>query len=193
MRTALCLAAALVLQDTPPPIGLIEIYGLRHVDEAAIRTALGLNVGDALPGSDQPLRDRLGKIPGVSEARLEGVCCDAGKMVIFVGIRETGDQDLVFRPAPQGSARLPEDIVKAGADFEGAMMAAVMRGNADEDRSKGYSLMKDPAARAIQERFPAFAIRDLLLLRTVLRESSEASHRALAARVIAYSADKRAV
>lgn len=193
MRAALCLAAALVLQDAPPPIGLVEVYGLRYIDRASIQGALGLKVGDFLPESSQPIRERLEKIPGVAEARIEGVCCNDGRMVIFIGIRENGSPGLAFRPAPQGAARLPEDIVKAGTAFDDALMAAVMRGDADEDRSQGYSLMKDPTARAIQERFPAFASRDLPLLRTVLRESSDASHRALAAQVIAYVTDKRAV
>jgi hypothetical protein len=53
--------------------------------------------------------------------------------------------------------------------------------------------MNDPVTRAIQERFPAFAQRDLPLLRPALRESDDESHRALAAQVIAYAADKRAV
>jgi hypothetical protein len=94
---------------------------------------------------------------------------------------------------PHGTARLPADIVKAGADFEQAFMAAITRGEAGEDRSRGYSLMKDPTTRAIQERFPALAARDLPLLRTVLHESSDASERALAAQVMGYAPDKASV
>jgi hypothetical protein len=54
-------------------------------------------------------------------------------------------------------------------------------------------LVKDPAVRAIQERFIVFAARDLSRLRAVLHDASDASQRALAAQVIAYTADKRAV
>jgi len=193
MRAALCLAAVLALQDTPPPIGLVEVYGLRRVAEAPVRQAVGLEAGDAFPESDKEIVARLERVPGVAEARLNGVCCNDGRMVLFVGIRETGTTAMTFHPLPHGTARLPDDLVKTGADFEQAFMAAVMRGDADEDRSQGYSLMKDPATRAIQERFPAFAQRDLTLLRTVLRESDDDAHRALAAQVIAYAADKRAV
>jgi len=189
----LCLAAVLALQDAPPPIGLVEIYGLRHVAEAPVRQAVGLQAGDAFPESNKEIVARLERVPGVAEARLEGICCNDGRMVLFVGVRETGTTGLTFQPAPRGTARLPGDIVKAGADFEQSFMAAVMRGEAEEDRSRGYSLMKDPATRAIQESFPAFTQRDLSLLRTVLRESDDDDHRALAAQVIAYAADKRAV
>jgi hypothetical protein len=193
MRAALCLAAVLTLQDAPPPIGLIEVYGVRQVGETTVRQALGLKAGDPFPEGDKEIVSKLEQVPGVAEARLEGVCCNDGRMVLFVGIRETGMTGLVFRPAPQGTVRLREDVVKAGDEFEQALMAAVLRGDAEEDRSHGYSLMKDSAARAVQERFPTFAARDLPLLRTVLRESADASHRALAAQVIAYAPDKATV
>ena len=193
MRAVLFLAALLAFQDAPPPIGLVEVYGLRHVAEAPVRQAVGLQAGDAFPENTTEIVARIERVPGIAEARLNGVCCNDGRMVLFVGIRETGTAGTTFRPAPRGTARLPGDIVKAGADFEQSFMAAVMRGEAEEDRSRGYSLMKDPATRAIQESFPAFAQRDLSLLRTVLRESDDDDHRALAAQVIAYAADKRAV
>jgi hypothetical protein len=183
----------LALQDAPPPIGLVEIYGLRHVAEAPVRQAVGLEAGDAFPQSDKEIIARLERVPGVAEARLEGVCCNDGRMVVFVGIREAGITAMVFNPAPHGTATLQEDVVKAGAEFDEALMAAVIRGDAEEDRSRGYSLMKDPAARAIQERFATFAARDLEVLRTVLRESGDASQRALAAQVIAYGPDKASV
>ena len=171
MRAALCLATVLVLQDAPP-IGLIEIYGLRHVEEGPVRQAVGLKTGDAFPASDDEVVARLERVPGVAEARLEGVCCNDGRMVLFVGIREQGEHGLTFRAAPQGTVRLREDVVKAGAEFERAFVAAVTRGDAEEDRSRGYSLMKDPASRAIQQRFPDYATRDLRLLQTVLRGSA---------------------
>jgi hypothetical protein len=193
MRVALCLAAALTVQETPPPIGLVEIYGLRHVAEAPVRQAVGLEAGDAFPENDKEIIARIQRVPGVVEARLNGVCCNEGRMVLFVGIREAGTPALVFNPAPHGDVRLPDDIVKTGAEFEQAFVAAVTGGDAEEDRSRGYSLMKNPATRAIQERFPAFAARDLSLLQTVLRESGDASQRALAAQVIAYAPDKAAV
>ncbi len=193
MRAAFCLAAVFALQDAPPPIGLVEIYGLRHVAEAPVRQAVGLQAGDAFPESVNEIVSRIERVPGIAEARLNGVCCNDGRMVLFVGIRETGTPGTTFRPAPHGTARLPEDLVKAGADFEQAFMTAITRGEAEEDRSRGYSLMKDPATRAMQERFPALAARDLPLLRTVLHESSDASERALAAQVMGYAPDKASV
>lgn len=73
------------------------------------------------------------------------------------------------------------------------MSAALLRGAGDEDVSQGHSLMKDPTARAVQERFIAFAARDLPRLRAVLRDCADPQHRALAAQVMAYAADKKAI
>jgi hypothetical protein len=49
--------------------------------------------------------------------------------------------------------------------------------------------MHDPTARAIQERFIEYA-RDVTQLRDVVHHSSEAEHRALAAQILGYAADK---
>jgi hypothetical protein len=98
-----------------------------------------------------------------------------------------------FRAAPTGPARLEADIVRSGEEFFAALRRAVERGEATEDHSQGHSLMHDPAARAIQERFVTFAKRDLGQLRRVLQSSGDAAHRALAALVLGYAPDKPAV
>src|SRR5262249_21631892 len=59
--------------------------------------------------------------------------------------------------------------------------------------SQGHALANDPSTRALQERFVTFAARDLKLLRDVLRRSADAEQRALAAQVVAYTANKQAV
>jgi hypothetical protein len=53
--------------------------------------------------------------------------------------------------------------------------------------------MANAEARAVQEQFIALAARNGDLLRKVLRNSSDPSHRALAAQIIAYSSDKRKI
>jgi hypothetical protein len=178
-----------------PAIGVIEVYGARRLTEQQVLGALQLKVSDPFPDAraGREARRRVEAIPGVAQARVNGVCCDRGKTIIFVGIQEVGQPALQFRVEPRGSMRLPDDIVKAGAAFEEAVARAVLSGHAEEDQSQGHSLSNDPATRAIQEQFIAFAARDLPRLRAVLREASDASQRALAAQVIAYTADKRAV
>lgn len=185
---ALLLSAA---QDPQiPPIGIIDFYGLRTVTEQQVRAALQIKEGDSLSDEPKDARRRLKALPGVAQARLEMVCCDSGKAILYVGIAEKGVASFQLRQAPQGTVGLPEDIKQAGNDFQKAQMDAVLKGEADEDDSQGHALMNDPASRAVQQRFIAFAARDLNLLRNVLRHSADAEQRALAAQVIAYTANK---
>jgi hypothetical protein len=183
-----------VSQDPPfPPIGIIDFYGLRSISERQVREALKIKEGDPSSVETKEAERKLKSLPGVAEAQISRVCCDAGKAVLFVGIREKGVPALQFRPAPQGKVRLQQDVVKAGDDIQKALSAAVIKGNLSEDDSQGHALSSDPAARAVEERFITFAARDLELLRNVLRHSADAEHRALAAQVIAYAADKQAI
>jgi len=68
-----------------------------------------------------------------------------------------------------------------------------MAGRGDEDIEAGHSLMSDSLARSIQREFIVFAGRDEAALGAVLRSSASARDRALAAQVVAYAPDKRAV
>jgi HEAT repeats/POTRA domain, FtsQ-type len=176
-----------------PPIGIIDLYGLRNISERQVREALQIKEGDPSSVETKEAERKLESLPGVAEAQISLVCCDAGKAVLFVGIREKGTPSLQFRPAPQGKVRLPQDVVQAGDDIQKALSAAVTKGNSGEDDSLGHALANDPSARALQERFVTFAARDLKLLRDVLRHSADAEHRALAAQVIAYTANKQAI
>jgi hypothetical protein len=182
-------------------IGIIDIYGLRRVSVDQIEAALTFKEGDTISmGNDEPPRvlteseSRLSGLPGVTRARINPVCCNEGRVIIFVGIEEQGGAPtLRFRAAPTGSARLADDIVRSGKEFFEALMPAIQRGDAGEDHSQGHALNHDPATRAVEERFVTYAKRDLRQLRLVLRTSSDRNQRALAAQVLGYADDKKAV
>lgn len=176
-----------------PPIGIIDFYGLRSISESQARQALQIKEGDTLPDSLSEKRSRLEALPNVKQARLNTVCCEAGKLILYVGISEREAPALRFRPAPRGRIRLPADMVQAGEALTNAVMRAAQKGDVGEDDSQGHALFHNPEARAYQDRFIEFAAHNLKLLGTVLRESSDAQHRALAAEIIAYRADKRGV
>jgi hypothetical protein len=129
----------------------------------------------------------------VQQARLNFVCCDAGKAILYVGISEKGAPALQFRPAPQGRIRLPENMVQVGEALSDAFTRAAEKGDVGEDDSQGHALSHNPEARTLQERFVTFAEQHFKLLCSVLRESADAQHRALAAEIIAYVPNKRDV
>jgi hypothetical protein len=180
-------------QDQNLPIGIIDFYGLRSVSEQQARKALQIKEGDTVPSSPQAAQRRLEALPKVRQARLNPVCCEAGKIIIYVGIRETGASVLQFRSAPTGAIRLPDTIARAGEAFGDALMEGVQKGEVGEDDSQGHALNTYPKLRAIQEQFVIFAARNLKLLRAVLHESADAQDRALAAQIIAYTANKQEV
>lgn len=176
-----------------PAIGIIDFYGLRSISEQQAREALQIKEGDAVPDSREEAERRLEALPNVQQARLNLICCEAGKTILYVGIKERGAPTLRFRPAPHGRLRLPDRMVQAGEALSDAVTRGVEKGDVAEDDSQGHALFHYPEARAVQERFITFAAQDLKLLRVVLRESSDAHHRALAAEIIAYAANKRDV
>ena len=176
-----------------PSIGIIDFFGLRSISEQQVRQALRIKEGDALPESTKEVQRRLEALTNVEQARLNVTCCEADKFILYVGIREKGSPILRFRAAPKGAIRLPANIAQAGEEHKKAWEEAVLKGDASEDASQGHALLSNPKVRAIQERYISFAAQDLERLRRVLREASDPEHRALAAHIIAYHANKREI
>lgn len=85
------------------------------------------------------------------------------------------------------SHRLPAPVDAAGVPHKTFKPAA------RQHRSQKHALFHNPEARAVQEHFINIAARDLKLLRAVLHQSSNAQHRALAAEIMAYTTNKKAV
>jgi hypothetical protein len=178
-------------------IGIIDFYGLRKVPRQQVEKALGLKEGDLVTQAASVVSNvvrRLKRIPGVVDARLEPVCCDAqGKSILFVGIEEKGTPHRAFRPPPTTTASLPREMVETYHRFQDAWDEAVRKGDATEDLSQGHSLVSDPAVRALQEQFPAYAATHLETLRHVLRNAADAEQRQIATWIIGYAPKKRDV
>ena len=177
----------------PPRIGVIDFYGLNRVPEARVRKAVGVTEGDFLPSSKGDAEERLDQIPGIVESHLEAVCCDAGKMILYIGVEEKGAPHFDLRDAPESAVTLPESITAAYRELLDALSAATRRGTTAEDLTRGHVLMADPLAREIQEKFPEIAKDHLRELRDVLRNSQDEDQRAAAAYVIGYAPKKAEV
>jgi hypothetical protein len=154
---------------------------------------LATHEGDPFPQSKGDVEERIEKIPGVLRSHLEAVCCDGGKVVLFVGIEEKGAAHFALRSAPNGEIELPQEVVDTYRRFLGAAEAAAHAGVTGEDLRSGHSLMADSAARELQERFIDMAATGLPLLKNVLRNSGDFENRAIAAYIIGYAPNKREV
>jgi hypothetical protein len=188
----LMLAAAATAQS-PPRIGVIDFFGLRKVSESKIRQTLGVREGDFLPPSKGNTEDSLDKISGVVESHLEAVCCDEGKMILYVGIEERGSPHFEIREPPEGDAKLPAEVLSAYRRFRQVSGDALRRGSTAEDLTQGYPRMADLTTRAVQDSFPALATDRMGELKTVLHNSDDDDQRAAAAYILAYGNDKQTV
>ena len=194
MAAWLLAGTATIAAGQLPRVGIIDLYGLRKTNPQMVRDSLGISVGDSITAIALfQVPARLASLPGVASAAIDPVCCEDGKTMLYVGIVEDSTPALEFRAPPNRAARQPADVIQAGVSFGEAEMRAVMRGFVKEDVSQGHSLMADSAARMIQLQFVGLAAKHLDTLRKVLRTASDEDHRAFAAQVLAYSANKQAI
>jgi hypothetical protein len=170
---ALCTASA-----QPVRVGEINFYGLRKLPKAQLLTALGLQTGGPLPSSKADLEERLTEMEGIADARIEAVCCEGASATLFIGVEERDGPHFDTRNAPSGDATLPDNLVNQYRDYVSAAARA---------------RTADPQVKRLEAAFAAYAADNLELLRDVLRNGSEAEHRAVAATVIGYAPKKAAI
>jgi hypothetical protein len=185
--------AALCAAAQAPKVGDINFYGLHHLTAEKLLKAVGLEPGGRLPPSKGDLEEKLEAVPGVVSARVEGACCEGETATLFIGIEERGGPHFETRPAPFGTALLPEDLAGDYQAFLVAVERAARNGAAAEDYTTGDPRMTDPAARILQDRFATYAAANIELLRDVLRNSNDPDQRAMAATIIGYAPKKNQV
>jgi hypothetical protein len=194
MLLALLFTLAAPVSVASDTLFAVEVYGLRTVSEAAIRSAIGTRAGDPVPKDHEAVRSRVRAVTGVAQVDVSVVCCSqSGTPIMYVGVRESGVPPTTYRTSPNGDARLPSELLAVGARFASAMEAAVRRGSGAEDHSRGYALSEDSAVRSIQLEFIDIAARDFDLLSSVLEHSADATHRALAVQILAYGRNKQEI
>lgn len=218
-RCALGLALLLTRSAADfPKLGLIDFYGVRHVNREALVAAVPVKRGDPMPitfpGGTPPenVREQLGlapaaplpvntraiesavlKVDGVRKAKAAVVCCESDRTAtLFVGIQEEDDAPVFkYKEAPTGRERLTSETVALYDRFTEALQDAVRAGTAQEDDSEGHALFSTEPLKAVQHEFIARAEGERQSLQRVLTSSADAKHRAVAALVIGYSSDKR--
>jgi hypothetical protein len=176
-----CAAVAQVAVLGIPRIDLIEFYGLHQVTLVLAKQALGLSVGQPLPASKTDAEERLLDIERVVSARLEAVCCDGDKNILYVGIEERDAPTYEVRAAPGGAVALPEAVMSAFTKFQ---TQTRKRGPQEAD----FSLVGQ--ANRIQAVFPPLMEQNLDITREVLRLSGDEFQRSLAAYLLPYARNK---
>ncbi|WP_332737560.1 HEAT repeat domain-containing protein [Flavihumibacter sp.] len=178
-------------------ISTIDVFGNRKIPSDSILSYISLKEGDSInPVSFKPdsIISALKTIPGIRDVTVSPVCCDVRNgYSIYIGIAETGANLLTYRSAPKHDLRLSDDIMQSYRNFHEQVKEGAKKGEVSEEYVKGYSLLTYSAARKEQSNFIGFAKQKYPELDKVLKHSKYAEHRAAAAQVIAYCADKKKV
>jgi hypothetical protein len=189
-------AAVLVLgQDQQARIGEIEFFGYSGIDHEPVRAALPVHEGDTLAFSDEAIgqartqiKQAVQRATGHDPTDIALVCCDSkGQWMIYIGLGGKSSTAFHYNAAPQGSAKLPPNIIKLYEEAMDANSEAVRKGAAGEDDSKGYALSEEPGYRSKQLAMRKYASRHEKLIRRVLESSAEASQRVAAAELLGYA------
>jgi len=173
-------------------VGEIEFFGVNGYDIGKLRTSLPLAAGQEISESEfTRLRTAIGETVRQATGRpptdVAFVCCNAqGAASLYIGLaRPTAVADFHYKPAPEGSSRLPEHAVRLYEEAMDLNVDAVQK-SAVEDRSKGYALSSYPPLRAKQLAFREFAVEHMKLLRSVALQSATAKQRAIAVHILGY-------
>jgi hypothetical protein len=187
-------------------VGMIDTFGLAKVDREAVLEAVGLKVGDPLPRSTKEIVGRLEALAGVKRATVAVVLVAVPNAqgsttgVVYVGIDDGTQPRPPYRVAPTSDVVLPVEIVEAYREHTTAWFAAFQRGDLTDDVERGNFLMRDKAGGAAQEKFlqvqeklVRFSVQSRDRLLEVLETAGNAEQRAMAASIVRYTSDKRAV
>jgi hypothetical protein len=183
---ALAVSAAAIPSDITPHVAVVEVYGAHKVSIEKIKKALGAEEGGPLP-SREDAEDRIDKLSGIVASRIEAACCDSRGMILYVGVQEKDAPHFEFHPAPAGDVTLPVELVGNYHTFLDTVAGSIHLGPADEDLTRGYSLMADSQCRELQQAFIPFVANDLKLIDRVVRESSDPEQRTIAAYLLQYA------
>ncbi len=178
-------------QDQDKHIGEIEFYGYGGIDVLKVRAALPLHEGDEFPASSEAnlevverIKQTVEKTLGYEPTDVEAVCCDErGEGMIYIGLPGSSSRSIAYSRAPRGRVRLPSRIVDLYEQYLDALREAVTQA---EDHSKGYALSLDPSLRAKQLAIRNYAIHHERHVSRVLKLSSDAEQRTVAAHVLGY-------
>ena len=176
-------------------IGDIEFFGYKGFDLPAIRKTLPVREGDEY--SDQikeHIRQAVARAAGKEPTDIAAICCDEnGNRLLFIGLPGESNKAFAYNPEPKGKERLPAEIMHLYGSLDRAIKAAVEAGGkaAEEDDSKGYSLINYPAARALQLDVRKWALAHERELLRALQFSSAVQDRRVAGDAVGYARQSR--
>jgi len=171
--------------------GDIEFFGYKGIDVAKVRRALPVHEGGEYSDRTKDLvRKAVAAAIGKDPTDVAAVCCDErGNRLLFIGLPGASYKSFAYNAEPTGKQRLSADILGLYERADHALEAAVRKGghSAEEDDSKGYALVNDPAARTLQLEIHEWAVAHERELLAVLEFSAAVEHRRVAGDALGYA------
>ena len=148
------LAALVAAQPASERIGIIDFYGYGPLDPARLRAALPFKEGDAVPSKEakQAAEEALVKLTARAAAQGSKKCAawKTGARPSSSGSPNRMLRRCAITPNRRSDIKLPKEAHRLFVQLEKDTLAAVKKGDAGEDDSEGYALMKNPEARGDQ-------------------------------------------
>ena len=174
-------------------IGQIDFFGTLGIDVQKVRSELNVLEGEEFSEDKiSALRDRINRAIELSVGHVSTdvspVCCDDHQnLIVYVGLGGRNTVRIPVLDAPTGSTCLPTRAINLYDQAMDAVKEAVMKGNAGEDDSRGYSLSNDPGLRARQLAMHNYALAHERTLKRALQGCKTPEHRRAAAEILGYA------
>ena len=174
-------------------IGHIDFFGTLGIDVQKVRSELHALEGEEVSEDKiSAFRDRINQGIELSVGHVPTdvslVCCDDHQnLIVYVGLGGSNTVPVPMLKAPTGSTCLPTRALNLYDQAMDAVYEAVMKGNAGEDDSRGYSLANDPGLRSKQLAMHKYALAHERTLKRALQGCKKPEHRRAAAEILGYA------
>jgi hypothetical protein len=175
-----------------PRVGLIEYYGHQKLSPERITQLAGVRVGDPLPPAKAELEHRIESSDDVISAHAEGYCCLGDKIVLYLGVLESGARPFPLHSPPTEDLQLPLKLDLVYQRLVRALESAHERGLTKETYDRGYPISEDEEARRAQETLALLVDPLVEDLGQVIRRAADEQARIAAAYILAYTKERKA-
>ena len=188
----LCTAQARAADSSEYTIAGVYFYGCdgSHVDE--IKKAMPPLIGEKHTDDDRKsLQSKISQVVWKTTwcfpTQIAVVNSGNSKWNIYIGLKGRSVDQTSYKPASTGDVKLPEEVVAIGKEMDDySPILLKEKGGTSQDLSKGYALDNDPVGRALQLKLRNWVFANQQITFDVLKNSSNANERALAAEALGY-------
>ena len=194
---SLCAATAfsVALHQTPVvyEIGVVDLFGQTGLDEAKIRAAIPLRVGDKFTQAQfsevvEKVATSVYSVLGKMPTDINIVMFDVhGKSMFFVGIPGPSIKSIKPNAEPRGRQTLPLGGLRLYESFSERLSQVKTVEGQKEDDSKGFALFADPSVRTIQLQMRDYAVDRGEAIQNVLKNAASPDERRAASMLLGYA------